>query len=102
MNLAAFFKGKKGIVSAYDPNFVTVGSATLYTDQWQAFFFGWTLGLQYNNQTISNCFTTIVDTLDSFDYVKIDYEDLIENYNYYNLIFYDPLHIYSNVMASYE
>lgn len=101
MNLAAFFKGKN-IKRAYDPDQFQVGNVAIYWDQWQSFFFAMTLSLQYNNQSISNCFHSVVDTLDSFDYINQDIDTFLTTFNYYNLVFYDPFHIYGNIMATYE
>ncbi len=101
INLAPYFRGKN-VKTAYDPDQFSVGTATVYWDQWQSFFFGWTLSLQYSNQTVSDCFYAVVDSLDSLDYVVQDAQNFFTTYNYYDLLVYDPLHIYANFMASFE
>ncbi len=43
-----------------------------------------------------------VDLVSSADYFVNDFKGLKENFNYYNLFFYEPIHFYTNVMATYE
>ena len=66
------------------------------------FILGWVVGLQYTDDSPSDCFYTVADTLASLDYFKTDFENLIKYYQYYNLFVYDPIHFYGNLMSSYE
>lgn len=96
-NVVAFHKGKGAPTATYD-----VGGYQIDSDKASSFLIGWVAGMQYQLDTLGPCFTTTVATLDSFDYLKSDWTEFITNYQYYNLIVYDPIHIYQNILATYE
>ena len=58
--------------------------------------------MQYTDDSPSDCFYTATDTLASFNYIKIDVDNLLSKGQFYPLLVYDPIHIYGNLMSLYE
>lgn len=82
---------------------ITIGSITIDTTSIAAFFLGWTNRMQYSDSTApGNCFYTVAATFTSFNYFTSDVQRLISDGSYFNLIFYDPLRVYSNIVSTYE
>ena len=66
------------------------------------FVLGMVIGMQYTDDSPSDCFYTVLDTVASLDYFRIDAENLLTNYQFYPLLVYDPIHFYGNMMSVYE
>ena len=58
--------------------------------------------MQYNQQTFGNCFYSVLDTVNFFQYFQDDVEALLTEFDFYNLLVYDPIRFLSNYLAVYE
>ena len=72
------------------------------TTSWKSLPLGVISGLQYSNATWGKCFYAMVDTLNFVDYFQADITNLFENYDFYSLMVYDPIHFLSNYLVLYE
>ena len=79
-----------------------MGPYVLNTRKKAAFAIGWAAGLQYKPEFAGPCVLTVIDTANSLNYFVADWEALKKDYQFYNLLVYEPNHFYSNGMAVYE
>jgi hypothetical protein len=98
INMAVFNKGKKSLSGAS----YAVDGTTINPDDKRSFVLGVVAGQQFNLDFLGDCFYTALATTDSLDYFTTDFANLQKYGQYYNLFFYDPVHIYSNLLATYE
>lgn len=80
----------------------TYNDYTIYPQSWKSFPLGVVSGLQYNNQTWGKCFYSVADTIKFVDYLQKDFENLMKDGDFYQLIVYDPMRMLSNYLALYE
>jgi hypothetical protein len=81
---------------------VSIGGVEIDTTVGTAFLLGWTAGLQYQPDFAGPCFLTVTDTVNSLNYFVTDWNNFWTTYNWYNLAILEPMHFYSNLMATYE
>ena len=74
----------------------------LVPGDWQSFPLGVVAGLQYNQDTYGKCFYAMVDTVGFYDFFLQDYQLLLTEANFYNLLVYDPIRFSSNLAALFE
>lgn len=93
----AFVEARKlrsSLPGEVDDGTVTIGNTTINTTMMSAFFMGWAAGLQYKTEFPSDCLYSVIGLFNSFDYIVTDFANLKSQYNYFNLFFYEPTHIY--------
>lgn len=81
---------------------LVINDYTIYPMSWKSFPLGVVSGLQYNNQTWGKCFYSVADTIKFVDYLQADYENLLTEGDFYQLLVYDPMRMLSNYLALYE
>ena len=81
---------------------ITVGAYTFNASSYLAFPLGLVAGMQYNNNTLGNCFYATYVSVQFVDYFQNDLEMLVSSGDFFNLMVYDPVHLLSNIFAAYE
>ena len=80
----------------------TYNGYTFNVTSLRSFPLGLVVGLQSDNSTYGKCFIMTYDSMVFVDYFEADWEALFSDYNYYNLLVYDPVRLYGNLVAIYE
>ena len=111
-NIAVAMTGLRGQTPnpESDPSMATIDSANSITvnnfdlDPYnlRSLPLGVVAGLQYNNDTFGKCFYAMVDTVNFYDFFMADLNALFEEFNFYQLLVYDPIRFHSNLAALYE
>ena len=81
---------------------ILINNYLIDTKSWKSFPLGMISALQYNNQSWGKCFYAMVDTTNFVDYFQADLERLTTEFDFYQLLVYDPIHFLSNYLALYE
>ena len=96
-SMSKFNEGKRRLTET-----IFVGGVVLKIDDWRTGALGVATALQWNNDFQGKCFYAILGTINSADYLVTDYERLLSDGQFYNLVVYDPIHISANANAAYE
>ena len=80
----------------------TYNGVTFDPHDHNTFALGAVAGAQFDNSTYGKCFYATVDTVNFVDYINRDLENMMETYNWYTPLVYDPIHFYGNLMAAYQ
>ncbi len=83
-------------------NIVLINGFEFDIKSWKSLPLGMISALQFKNDTFGTCFYSMVDTLTFVDYFQNDLENFLKTWDFYQLIFYDPIHFLSNYLALYE
>lgn len=67
-----------------------------------SFAVGFFSGLQYKPEFAGPCVLTVIDTANSLNYFVSALSALKSDFNWFNLGVYEPVHFYSNLIATYE
>ena len=91
---------------------IQIGETQLNAGSFEAFTFGYVEGVQYDGMTttidmevMSNCFYAAKGALGSMDTIVYDFQNLgakSGQYNWFNIILFDPLHILGDLTVIYE
>ena len=82
--------------------YFTINDYLFDTKNPQSFVLGAIVALQYNNQSFGSCFYSTVDLINFVDIFKKDIENLMNEYDFYGLLVYDPIHFLDTYFVVYE
>jgi hypothetical protein len=88
--------------STSDGRFVVVNNYQFDTQDWKSLPLGAISALQYDNQTFGSCFYATVSLLDFVTIFEKDIENLLNEYDFYGLLVYDPIHFLDAYFVVYE
>jgi hypothetical protein len=64
-----------------------------------SFALGMVNGLQVSQKSNGKCFYVTMDTIDFIDTLRQDVDNAINNFQWYNLVVIDSLHLNGNILA---